>query len=151
MAFGSARAAFLAATARQDEVADPAPINYEAGLQIVLHAVELLRDPALLEVQAKKALEAQRAISTAVAERLTTDKHKREVEAELADARKAHGASLDKERAAFDKWSADRRKEIEADVAAAKKARQAAEADAKKAADLKAEQDRRLKVLSGAV
>jgi hypothetical protein len=86
----------------------------------------------------------------AVAERLTTDKHKQAVEAELADARKAHGAALDKERAAFDRWAADRRKEIEGDVAATKKARQAAEADAKKAADLKAEQDRRLRAMSGA-
>jgi hypothetical protein len=79
----SRRQAFIDAVA--PPVEDTPPVNLTAGLEIVLHAVELLRDPDLLELNAKKALEAQRVIATAISERALADKHKREVEAELAN------------------------------------------------------------------
>jgi hypothetical protein len=148
MAFG-ARQRFLDAVKPQDDEA-PAPVNYEAGLQIVLHTVELLRDPALLELQAKKALEAQKIISTAVTERLATDKHKREVEAELADARKAHAVALNKERDAHDKFVKDSRREIEADRKAIADLKAQAAKDAATAKADKDEAARRLRAMSGA-
>jgi hypothetical protein len=110
----------------------------------------LLRDPALLELQAKKALEAQRVISTAVAERLAADKHKRDVEAELAQARKDHAAALDQERARHDKLVADSRREIEVDKKAIADLKAQAAKDAAKAKADKDEAARRLRVMSGA-
>jgi hypothetical protein len=127
-----------------------APPDYAAGLQVVLDAVALLKDPALLQLNAKKALEAQQVIGKAYADRVALDKHREAVEAELADARKAHAVALNKERDAHDKFVKDSRREIEADKRAIASLKEEAAADRSAAAKAKVEAERRLRAMEGA-
>jgi hypothetical protein len=150
MALGTARQAFLSAVAPHDEVDDRAPPNYAAGLQVVLDAVALLKDPALLQLNAKKALEAQQVIAKAYSDRVALDTHRRDVEAEIDAARKAHAVALNKERDAHDKFVADSRKEIEADKKAIADLKAQAAKDAAKAKADKDEAARRLRAMAGA-
>jgi hypothetical protein len=134
---------------RQDErflAQDDEPEVSATDLGRFLKLIDLLSTPAKSKQLAQQAVDALKTIDDA--RKATADL---EVAKKKADDKvTAAGVEIDRLKAAHDKWAASVRKEVEAEHVAAKEARKAADADRAAAADLKAEQLRRLHAMEGA-